>query len=142
MIKIRTGFLADTTKTGFLKRAFKTGIFQQFGKSPASALFRISHIIPPGIRKVLPDLFPEFKSNRLCKTIIYIVERHGIDMMLALPAFPFGLERNISVQLHPGHINPKQFLPDGMALRRGHFRLFIDDMLKMINHRPIRNESQ
>ena len=63
-------------------------------------------------------------------------------MMLSLPAFPVGIERNIPVQTHPGHIDPQQLFPDRVALCRRQIRLLEYSVLEMVYHGAIRNKRQ
>ncbi len=63
-------------------------------------------------------------------------------MMLSLPALPVGIERNIPVQTHPGHVDSQQLFPDSVALRRRQIRLLEYSVLEMIYHGTIRNERQ
>ena len=63
-------------------------------------------------------------------------------MQLPLPALAVAVEGNLAAELHPRHIHAQKFLPDRVALCRGHLRLFIDDMLEMIDHRAVGDEGQ
>ncbi len=63
-------------------------------------------------------------------------------MMLSLPAFPVGIERNIPVQTHPGHVDPQQLFPDRVALCRRQIGLLEYSVLEMVNHGTVRNERQ
>ena len=63
-------------------------------------------------------------------------------MVLTLPAAPLGVEGNLAVHLHPGHIDAGQLLPRGVALRRGHVGLLIHDVLEVIHHGAVGDEGQ
>ena len=63
-------------------------------------------------------------------------------MVLALPAHALRVERDLAVELHPRHIDAEQLLPNGVALGRRHFGLFIHDVLEVVDHRAVGNERQ
>ena len=96
----------------------------------------------PCILLIFLDTIPELERHGLREAIVNVVERHGIDVVLSLPAFPFTIERNVSIEFQPWLIKLHKLFPLPMALFRTQFRLLIDDMLEMIHHRPVRKESQ
>ena len=63
-------------------------------------------------------------------------------MQLPLPALAVAVEGDLAAELHPRHIHAQKLFPHCMALRRGHLRLFIDDMLEMVDHRAVGDEGQ
>ena len=65
-------------------------------------------------------------------------------MLLALPDPAFGVEGHgiVTGEPFPWHIDRAQALPLRVAFGRGHFGLFIDDMLEMIHERAVGDEGQ
>ena len=96
----------------------------------------------PGIPHVLADHRPEFERYGLGKAVVNIIEGARIDVVLALPAHALGVERDLTVKLHPRHVDAEQLLPNGVALGGRHFGLFIHDVLEVVNHRAVGNERQ
>ena len=63
-------------------------------------------------------------------------------MHLPLPALAVAVERDLAAELHPRHVDAEQLLPHIVPLARGHVRLFVDDVLEMVDHCAIRDECQ
>ena len=63
-------------------------------------------------------------------------------MVLALPGHALAVERNVSVQFHPGHVDLLQLLPAGVALCRGHVRMGVDLVLEVVDQRTVGDELQ
>ena len=96
----------------------------------------------PRVVLILLEHRPELQADGLREAVINIVERALVDMTLPLPALAVAVERDIVAELHPRHIHAQQLFPDRVALRRGHIRLFVDDMLEVVDHRAVRDEGQ
>ena len=63
-------------------------------------------------------------------------------MRLSLPALALGIERYLAVKLHPRHIHTEKLFPDAVTSGGSQIRLFIYNMLKMVNHGAVGNKGQ
>ena len=65
--------LAHALQAGLLKGAVQSGILQKLGEDPTAALFRIGHVMLPGVLLILLDPLPELEGHGLGQAVVNIV---------------------------------------------------------------------
>ena len=117
-------------------------MLQKLDERAAAALHGVCHVVLPRVFGILLDHRPELQRDRLRKAVVDVVERAFVDVALPLPMLAVRIERNLAVQSEPRRIDAHEPLPFRVALLGRQIRLFVHDMLEVVDHRAVRDERQ